>query len=212
MAISDFLKMLQITKDDKDELFPEKHFKLNHIIQIYEELELQVEHIEVEGVHKKYQESRFTDNTGFQSLQSFLDKLNHKKEEANDNKTNNKEENNSLDEVYKEIETLMHVIARLCNRQLRQYHKGIATKNLFEYLSDEESNKKLFIKYSDLLRLQRDRKDSNAHRISTFHMSNRYPMMSVAEEIAISSSELHYDLDEIREVEAYFLYYQSTGV
>jgi len=37
-------------------------------------------------------------------------------------------------------------------------------------------------------------------------------MMSVAEEIAISSSELHYDLDEIREVEAYFLYYQSTGV
>lgn len=54
MAISDFLKMLQITKDDKDELFPEKHFKLNHIIQIYEELELQVEHIEVEGVHKKY--------------------------------------------------------------------------------------------------------------------------------------------------------------
>jgi len=54
MAISDFLKMLQITKDDKDELFPEKHFKLNHIIQIYEELELQVELIEVEGVHKKY--------------------------------------------------------------------------------------------------------------------------------------------------------------
>ena len=54
MAISDFLKMLQITKDDKDELFPEKYLKLNHIIQIYEELELQVEHIEVEGVHKKY--------------------------------------------------------------------------------------------------------------------------------------------------------------
>lgn len=116
MAISDFLKMLQITKDDKDELFPEKHFKLNHIIQIYEELELQVEHIEVEGVHKKYQESRFSDNTGFQYLQSFLDRLNHKKKEAIDNKTNNREQNNSDDEVYKEIEILMHVIARLCNR------------------------------------------------------------------------------------------------
>ena len=48
---------------------------------------------------------------------------------------------------------MMHVIARLCNRQLRQYHKGIASKNIFEYLCDEESNKKLFIKYSDLLRL-----------------------------------------------------------
>ncbi len=32
--------MLQITKDDNDELFPNKHIKLNHIIQIYEELEL----------------------------------------------------------------------------------------------------------------------------------------------------------------------------
>jgi hypothetical protein len=43
-------------------------------------------------------------------------------------------------------------------------------------------------------------------------MSGRYPMMSLAEDNAMSSSELHYDLDEIREVEAYFLYYQSTGV
>jgi len=141
-----------------------------------------------------------------------MDKLKYKKDEADDNKTNNREENNALDEVYKEIETLMHVIARLCNRQLRQFHKSIASKNLFEYLSDEESNKKLFIKYSDLLRLQRDRKDSNPQRISTFHMSGRYPMMSLAEDNAMSSSELHYDLDEIREVEAYFLYYQSTGV
>jgi hypothetical protein len=37
-------------------------------------------------------------------------------------------------------------------------------------------------------------------------------MMSVIEESAITSSELQYDLDEIREIEAYFLYYQSTGV
>ena len=93
-------------------------------------------------------------------MQSFQDRIEIKKKDAMDNKANNKQQKNAEDDVYKEIEIIMHVIARLCNRHLRQYHKDIASKNIFEYLIEDESNKKLFIKYSDLLRLQRDRKDS----------------------------------------------------
>jgi hypothetical protein len=40
MTISDFMRMLQITKEDRDDLFPHKNIKLKHIIYIYEELEL----------------------------------------------------------------------------------------------------------------------------------------------------------------------------
>ena len=62
--------------------------------------------------------------------------------------------------LYQEIEIVMHVVARLCNRQLRQFTKDIASKNLFEHLTDDNSDKRLLIKYSELLKLQKERKAS----------------------------------------------------
>ena len=45
----------------------------------------------------------------------------------------------------------MHIIGRLCIRQLRNYQKDVAEVNLFEYLC-EDSSIKLYKKFSDSLR------------------------------------------------------------
>jgi hypothetical protein len=47
------MKLLQVRKEDKEDLFHQR-FKLNHIIQLYEELEQSIEHIEIESINKKY--------------------------------------------------------------------------------------------------------------------------------------------------------------
>jgi anaerobic ribonucleoside-triphosphate reductase len=106
----------------------------------------------------------------------------------------------------------MHVIARLCNRNLRQYHKEIASKNIFEYLIEEDSNKKLFIKYSDLLRYQKDRRDSIPSKAANENPLPRGAMVTIVDETMLTQSELHYDIEEIRKVEEYLLYYISTDV
>ena len=53
LSIQDFLTVLYVRKEDKEDLF-HKDLKLNHIIQVYEELEQSLEHIEIESIHKKY--------------------------------------------------------------------------------------------------------------------------------------------------------------
>lgn len=135
-------------------------FRLKHIVQLYEELEIRVEEIEIENINHKYLEGKDKDQKLIDvHLASLKERMKKKKQEALDNLENEKNKGNTAallndnDEkrFYEEIECIMHVFARFINRQLRNYHQDLAKEYSFEYLAKEE-NRKFCIKFTDILK------------------------------------------------------------
>jgi len=106
---------------------------LKHIVQLYEELEIRVEEIEIENINHKYLEGKDKDQKLIDGhLASLKEKMKKKKQEALDNLENEKKKanngntaalvnDNDEKRFYEDIECLMHVLARFINRQLRNY-------------------------------------------------------------------------------------------
>ncbi len=87
--------------------------KLKHIICLYEAVEERVEHIEVEKINPRYQVPLHSEDKQFTTLGKLI---NEKKEH---------------------VELLMHIIGRLCIRQLRNFSKDLTDKKLFPFLASK---------------------------------------------------------------------------
>lgn len=111
---------------------------MKHIVQLYEELEVRVEEIEIENINQKYLEGKDKDQKLIDAhLASLKERMKKKKQEALDNLDNDKKmgntavqsiDNNYEKRFYEEIECIMHLLARFINRQLRNYNQELAKK------------------------------------------------------------------------------------
>ena len=92
-------------------------------------MEQRVEDIEIENTNKKYSDE-FEPRYYEQQMTALAERIHRMKEEALDNANSSATIANSQNyeaKYYEEIELIMHAVARLCNRQLRNYVKNLGS-------------------------------------------------------------------------------------